>query len=183
MKQQLTLADDSKEGVRQLLLIRLPWLFFGLIGGLLAIKLSDHYEAVLRSHLSLAFFIPLIVYMSDAVGTQTETIYVRNMARHRASVWTYLVKETSIGLLTGTLFGLIMLGIAYIWFGDARVAITVGLAMLASMTSAPIIAIIMPTILLKEHTDPAVGAGPFTTVVQDLLSLLLYFLIASAIIF
>jgi magnesium transporter len=59
--------------------------------------------------------------------------------------------------------------------------VSVGLAMIVTMAIAPVIELVVPTILRMEHKDPAIGSGPFVTVVQDFLSLLIYFVIATAI--
>jgi len=54
--------------------------------------------------------------------------------------------------------------------------------MFLNTTIAPVIAVVIPEILSKENIDPALGGGPFTTVIQDFVSLLIYFLVATAII-
>jgi magnesium transporter len=59
---------------------RLPWLMVGLAGGFLAGGVASVFEASLKSEVALAFFLPLVVYMADAVGTQTETVLVRRLA-------------------------------------------------------------------------------------------------------
>lgn len=182
-KDQTAYEDDAKEGVGQLLQERLPWLIVGLIGGGIASQIAARYEALLASHVSLAFFIPIIVYMSDAVGTQTETVYVRNLSRKQLNFWVYLIKEFLVGIAFGALFGLLIGSFVYLWRGEYEIALTVSLAMAASVASAPVVALITSVTLQKEHADPAVGAGPFTTVIQDLISLLIYFAIASVIIF
>lgn len=66
-----------------------------------------------------------------------------------------------IGILVGSLFGLTIGLIAKLWIGSTKIAITVGLAMLINVAIAPLIALIVPEILLKERMDPALGAGPF----------------------
>ena len=85
-------------------------------------------------------------------------------------------------MVLGALFGIAIGVFAYLWFGDYKTATTVGLAMFTTMAISPIIALTVPEILFKEHKDPAIGAGPFATVIQDLLSLLIYFTIASIIV-
>jgi magnesium transporter len=40
----------------------------------------------------------------------------------------------------------------------------------------------LPWALYRSGTDPAFGSGPLATVVQDLLSLVIYFLVASALV-
>ncbi|MBI4994950.1 magnesium transporter [Candidatus Peregrinibacteria bacterium] len=176
-------ADDTRERITQLLKLRLPWLIVGLLGGIGASYLMSRFETILSKNISLAFFVPFIVYMSDAVGTQTETIFVRNMAKGKPHFAIYIIKEFFLGIILGILFGSATGLFAYAWLGDPKTALTVGLAMLVNVAAAPVIALIIPEILFKEHTDPALGGGPFTTIVQDILSILIYFLIASAIIF
>lgn len=167
----------------QLLKLRLPWLAVGLLGGIGASYLVSRFEIILSQNISLAFFLPFIVYMSDAVGTQTETIFVRNMTKGRSHFVIYIVKEFFLGIILGVLFGGATGLFAYAWLHDPKTAWTVGVAMLANVAAAPVIALIIPEILFKEHTDPALGGGPFTTIIQDILSILIYFLIASVIIF
>ena len=177
------LEDDAKDSVSHLIEHRLPWLAAGLVGGILTSFIVSKFEKILASDIRLAFFIPVIVYMSDAVGTQTEAIYVRRLAKKGVSFSAYLFKETMLGLSLGLLFGLAIGVVARVWLGSSQVAWTVALAMFLNVTIAPVLALIVPTILNKEHTDPALGAGPFATIIQDLISLMIYFLIAAIIIF
>ena len=176
-------ADDSTEDVSLLLKLRMPWLIIGLGIGIIITFVVSRFEAVLDQQVSLAFFIPVIVYMSDAVGTQTETIYIRNLSKKQIKFSIYFFKELAVGLAVGSIAGALLGLFAWVWLGSSSVAITVGLALLASITTAAVVALIIPTILHRGFkVDPAVGAGPFTTVLQDLISLVIYFIIASLII-
>lgn len=177
------LEDDSKERVSLLIRHRLPWLFLGLLGGIGAIFLSAQFESLLEEKIHLAFFIPIIVYLADAVGTQTEVVYVRNIGKKGVTFASYLVKEIILGLFIGALFGAIVGAVSYLWFHDIASAVTVGLSMFVTILMAPVFALIVVTFLKKEHTDPAVTAAPFYTVLQDITTLAIYFLIASLIIF
>ena len=179
----IQLEDDQKERISLLIERRIPWLIVGLIGGIAAAIFSSQFERVLAKNLSLAYFIPVIVYMADAIGTQTEAVYVRNLTREKIHFLKYLLKEILLGLFLGIIFGICLGAFALVWFKSYSIALTVGTAMFASMATAPAVSLIVPTILQKEHKDPALGAGPFTTAVQDLISLAIYFLIASIIIF
>lgn len=176
------LEDDAKE--KEVLLIehRLPWLILGLMGGIGATVFAASFEKLLAQNIQLAFFIPIIVYMADAIGTQTQTVYVRNMGKRREIFRKYIFKEFLLGILLGLLFACITALFSYIWFQSLETSMTIGLAMFATMTTAPVLGITIPELIRKIHKDPAVGAGPFTTVLQDLLSLFIYFSIASMII-
>ncbi len=175
-------VSDTHQRLKVLIIERLPWLLLGLVGGTAASFLVSHFEEILQQNIQLAFFVPMIVYMSDAVGTQTETIFVRDLTEHRANFYKYLWKEFYIGLSLGVILGVLIGLIAYLWLRDSLIALTVGVAMLVNVAIAPMLAIIIPEALFKEHRDPALGAGPFTTVVQDFVSLLVYFVVATVII-
>ncbi len=180
-EKQPVLEDDMKENMSLLIEHRLPWLVVGLIGGIGLTILSSQYQSLLTENIGLAFFIPVIVYMASAVGTQTDTVYIRNLNKKRTHFSIYLVKEFILGVVLGALFGALAGIIAYLMFQSLPMALSVGLSMAITMAIAPIIALIVPTILKREHKDPAIGTGPFVTVIQDFISLLVYFLIATMI--
>ena len=176
------LMDDTKERLPLLIEKRLPWLIVGLIGGVIVTILVSKFESILSKNISLSFFLPVIVYMSDAIGTQTENIYVRNLAKFRDNFFPYLLKELMIGIAFGTIFGILLGLFAKFWIGSTSVAITITIAMLINGIIAPVVALIVPEVLFKEHEDPALGAGPFTTILQNLISLSVYLLVATWII-
>src|SRR3989338_10972474 len=177
------ITDDTKEKLSRLIEERLPWLILGLTGGIIVTILVSKFEAILSKNISLAFFLPVIVYMSDAIGTQTENIYVRNLSKFRDNFLAYLVKEVLIGLSFGIIFGLLLSFFAKFWVHSDQVALTVGISMLINGTLAPVMALIVPEIIFKEHKDPALGSGPFTTILQNLISLSVYLCVAALIIF
>lgn len=175
-------TDDAHERLSSLIKARLPWLLVGLAGGILATILVSKFENLISQNIALVFFLPIIVYLSDAIGTQTENIYVRDLAKFKDDFLKYLFKEIAIGLFFGTLFGLLLAIFAKIWLGSNSVALTIGITMFINSLIAPILALVIPELLFKEKTDPALGAGPFTTVIQDLTSIVVYFIIAAMII-
>lgn len=177
------IVDDTKEKLSLLIEERLPWLILGLIGGLIVTLLVSKFESILSSNISLAFFLPVIVYMSDAIGTQTENIYVRNLAKFRDNFFQYFIKELMIGIAFGLIFGTLLGLFAKFWLGSTQIAFAVAIAMLINGIIAPMIALLTPELLFKGHKDPALGAGPFTTILQDLISLSVYLIVATLIIF
>ena len=180
---KLIYTDERTAEVGLLVRLRLPWLIVGLLVGTLITLLISNYEHVLAEQVQLAFFIPVIVYLSGAVSTQTETIYVRNLSLGKAPFGVYLFKEFILGIIIGTITGALLGLFAYFWLDSTAIGLTVGLATAVSLVSATSIAVLVPTVLSKlGKSDPALGAGPFTTVLQDFISLLIYFSVASAII-
>ncbi|OGD86581.1 hypothetical protein A2870_02195 [Candidatus Curtissbacteria bacterium RIFCSPHIGHO2_01_FULL_41_11] len=177
-----SITDDIQEGVLHLVRSRLPWLIVGLILGTIVTFMVSRFGGLLATDPNLVFFIPVIVYLADAVGEQTENVYVRNLSTFKDNFLQYLSKEILVGVLLGIILGFLIGLVANFWLGSLQTALTVGFAMFLNVTIAPVIAVVVPEVLFKEHVDPALGGGPFTTGIQQGLSLLIYFLVATAII-
>jgi magnesium transporter len=171
----------SEERVGRRLLHRLPWLALGLLGAMLSAWLVGKSEEQLTRTVQLAFFMPAIVYMADAVGTQTETLAVRGLSVG-VSLRDFLAKELMAGTLIGLIIGALFLPFSLMLFNDAAVAATVSLSLLCSCAVASGVAMVLPWLLARLGKDPAFGSGPLATVIQDLLSLVIYLAIASSLV-
>jgi magnesium transporter len=170
----------SEEPVIRRFWHRLPWLVVGLAGAVAAAQIVGAFEQQLRETVAIAFFIPGIVYMADAVGTQTETIVVRGLSVG-VPVGRVLRRELLTGLLVGaTIAAIFLLVGALTWGGE--IALAVSLALFASCSVATMVAMSLPSLIDRAGLDPAFGSGPLSTVVQDLLSIVIYFAIALALI-
>ncbi|MFH1430140.1 MAG: magnesium transporter [Candidatus Uhrbacteria bacterium] len=180
---QQYIDDETREHVGHLVRKRVPWLLLGLLGGICTSLVVSRFETILSGDVRIAFFIPIIVYMSGAISAQTGAIYVRHL-RHAASSQFIrsITKEIGLGISLGILFGFIVGIFAYFWLGSMSVGITIGISMFCTVALAPMIATIVTAALYRMHSDPALGSGPITTIIQDFLSLLIYLLIASSII-
>jgi magnesium transporter len=122
------LLDSPLQRLRE----RAPWLLAGALGSMLATSLMASFEAALAVNVSIAFFIPAIVYLADAVGTQTEAIAVRGLTLEHRALGHVVVREAATGLLIGILLGLIaLLGITFA-FGSGELALAVALALVAA---------------------------------------------------
>jgi magnesium transporter len=156
---------------------RLPWLVVGLLGAAVAAWVVRGFEAELATDLRLAFFVPGMVYMADAVGTQTEALVIRGL-----SVGVPIRRVFRLELLTGLVVGLVVGAVTFpaVWlaFGSLDLAAAVALALLAACAMATFVAMSLPWLMVRAKRDPAFGSGPLATVVQDLLTLVTYFLIA-----
>jgi magnesium transporter len=160
---------------------RLPWLLLGLAGAVAAAGIVSAFEQELERHVLLAFFVPGIVYMADAVGTQTEALVIRGLSVG-VDVGRIVRRELLTGVLVGLALAAAFLPVGLLLWGDGRVAVAVGIALLAACSTATVVAMTLPWLLHRLGRDPAFGSGPLATVVQDLLSLLIYFWVASLIV-
>lgn len=176
--------DVLKGRIDHLIEHRVPWLILGLLGGIISTIVISNYEEILSTDIRIAFFLTIIVYISDAVGSQTESVYVRALAGgKKINLKRYFFRESLIGFGLGILSGMAMFAFVLLWMKSFSIAITVALTMIINLTIAPVLAIIIPSLINKENMDPALGAGPISTIIQDMISILVYFLIASLIVF
>ncbi len=169
----------SVEPIPQRLWHRLPWLALGLTGAMLSAAIVASFEEQLRDEVLLAFFVPAVVYMADAVGTQTETVVIRGMSLG-VPIARVAVRELVTGLVIGVLVAVSFYGFALAFWDEPRVAAVVALSLLLSTSLATAVAMVLPYLLARVGRDPAFGSGPLATVVQDLLSIAAYFAIAVA---
>lgn len=167
----------AEENVSRRLLHRLPWLVIGLVGAMASAVLVGAFEHQLDSKVLLVFFVPAVVYMADAVGTQTETLLIRGMATE-IRIPVVLRREAATGLMIGIAIAVCFFPFALIGWGDAGVALAVSIALFASCSIATVVAMVLPLALQRLGRDPAFGAGPLATIVQDLLSIAVYLAIA-----
>jgi magnesium transporter len=170
----------AQEPVARRLWHRLPWLLIGLAGAMASAVLVGAFEEQLETKVLLAFFLPGVVYMADAVGTQTEALIIRGLSVG-VTVRDVVRRELITGLAIGVAIGTAFLPFALLAWGDAQVAVAVGLALFASCSIATVVAMALPWAFQRLGADPAFGSGPLATVIQDLLSIAVYFAIATPI--
>ncbi|MBT9168526.1 MAG: Magnesium transporter MgtE [Syntrophomonadaceae bacterium] len=161
---------------------RLPWLVLGAIGGTLAASVVSGFEEVLSKFLMLASFIPVLVYLSDAVGTQSETLIVRNLALNpNLSTRNYLWREFKISLVLALVSGAIVFLIALVGWRNPVLSFVIGFSMFLGIIGAVLISTFLPLIFKRFNLDPAVATGPFATLISDITTLGIYFTVATLI--
>ena len=162
--------------------IRLPWLFASCLGGIFAFFIIGEFESSLSKIAYLAAFIPVIMGMGGNIGTQSSTIVVRGVATGRINVrdiWSVVFKELSIGLILGVVYGLLIGLVAQFRYSMEALALSVALAVVCSMSIAALVGSLVPMGFARINIDPAVATGPLVTTAIDIISVFLYFLIAT----
>lgn len=160
---------------------RLPWLLVGLALSSGATALMASYEQALQANVAIAFFIPALVYLTDAIGTQTEAIAVRGLSLSKKPLASILASEIATGGMIGLLLGAIAALAIWLTFGDARLGLGVGVSLLVAGTIASGVGLLFPWLLSRLDIDPAFGSGPVATIVQDVLTILVYFLVMGSV--
>ncbi|MEU8398333.1 magnesium transporter [Nonomuraea sp. NPDC048892] len=174
LKGSATARTAAEEPVRRRFAHRMPWLLLGLLGVMLSAGIVGSFEEQLAANVTLAFFLPGVVYMADAVGTQTEAVVVRGLSVG-VSIRRLVRGEAITGLIIGAAMAATFLPFALL-YGDAHVALTASVSLFGACSVASVLAMALPWLLNRLGQDPAFGSGPLATVVQDLVSIAVYLL-------
>jgi len=162
--------------------IRLPWLFASCMGGIFAFFIIGEFESSLSKFAYLAAFIPVIMGMGGNIGTQSSTIVVRGLATgriHVRDIWSVVLKELTIGVILGLVYGLLIGSVAQFRYSMEALALSVSLAVICSMSIAALVGSLVPMGFARINIDPAVATGPLVTTSIDIISVFFYFLIAT----
>lgn len=162
---------------------RLPWLVILLFLGMFTASLIGQFEATLDQVAVLAIFIPLIAGMAGNTGTQALAVAVRGLAtgdygkQKKAKL---ILREATTGLITGTVCGIVITIVIYLWQGDIFLGLLVGISIMATLIVATLAGSLIPMLMHRFKIDPAVASGPFITTINDIISILIYFGMATA---
>jgi len=175
------LLDVSNTTARNEIGRRVPWIVLALAAGALMVLIGRQFEELLARRLELALFIPMIVYMSDTIGTETLTLFVRALALKQVVLHQLFLREAGVGLALGVASGVPMGLLSYAWLHDLRLAAAIMAAMVVNGLVAVLMGMMIPIAFAKVGKDPALGTDEITTALSDSLSLLIYFLVATLI--
>ena len=162
---------------------RVIWLLVLALGATFTVSVLGAFETAIEELVVLTLFIPLLIGLGGNTGNQAATTVTRALALQdvRAKdIWAVLYREFRVGLLLGLLLGLIGFGLATLIFGF-KIGLVIGLTLLAICTVAATVGGVMPLVGLALRADPAVFSNPFITTFVDATGLIIYFLIAKAV--
>lgn len=163
--------------------LRLPWLLVNLAGGLVTGYLVWMFKVALEDVLAIVTFIPAIMALGGSVGIQSSTIVVRGMALGRIGptrIGPTLFKEFRVAVILGLVCGLGGTIVAQLWHRQTTLGLVVGLSMFSAIIMSSLLGTVAPAIFRRFNIDPALASGPFVTMCNDIIGILLYMGIATA---
>lgn len=161
---------------------RLTWLILLLFIGIVSGSIIASFEETLDQVVALAFFMPMIAGMTGNTGTQSLAVVVRGLTTNDLGwkqVIKLIIRELWVGIIIGVACGILIFIIALIWQGSATLGFVIGISLLCTLIIGTLAGTIIPLILYRLNIDPAVASGPLITTINDILSLLIYFGIAT----
>lgn len=162
---------------------RIIWLLVLAVGATLTVQVLSVFEGTLAQVTILALFVPLLIGTGGNTGNQAATTVTRALALddvRTADILKVAGREVRVGFMLGCMLGLIGFGLTGLIY-DVKIGLVIGLTLIALCTVAATIGGIMPIAARAIKVDPAVFSNPFITTFVDATGLILYFLIAKAI--
>ncbi|MUV36503.1 Magnesium transporter MgtE [Lentibacillus sp. JNUCC-1] len=161
---------------------RLPWLIILLFLGMFTASLIGMFEETISRVALLAAFIPVIAGMAGNTGTQALAVAVRGIATGdygKEGKIKLLAREAGTGAIIGIVCGIVIFVVVLVWKHNLAFGILIGIAIMMTLFVATISGSIIPILMDKLKIDPAVASGPFITTINDLISVIIYFGLAT----
>ena len=159
---------------------RFPWLVLGFIGGILAFHLIRQFQFKISDMLVLSFFTPMILSMGGCLGVQASTVILRGLAIgeiYFSNMFQYVLKEVKNTFFNALLCSIILFVFVF-YYLNLKMASTLAISLFAVMNMSGFLGSTIPFLLKRFKVEPSVAAGPVMMVLNDLISLLVYFSIA-----
>ncbi|MDR1624515.1 MAG: magnesium transporter [Tannerellaceae bacterium] len=161
---------------------RLPWLVIGMIGGLGTSFILGSFENGFAVNPKIALFIPLIGGTGGNVGIQSSAIVVQGLANNTlkaGQIVRQVAKESAVSLINASTISLIVFIYNFFTLGNQSITTSVSLSLFAVVMFASIFGTLVPMTLNKMKIDPALATGPFITITNDIIGMVIYMSIAS----
>jgi magnesium transporter len=161
---------------------RLPWLLLGMVGGLSNSRILGGFEAGLASNPKMALFIPLIGGTGGNVGTQSSAIVVQGLANNSLKphqIFKQVLKEAAVALINAATISLIVFLYNYFTLGDQKITMSVSISLFTIVMFASTFGTLVPLILNKFKINPAIATGPFISITNDIIGMVIYITITS----
>lgn len=162
---------------------RIVWLLVLAVSALLTVQVLDAFEGTLASAVVLSLFIPLLTGTGGNTGNQAATTVTRALALgdvRKEDLAQVLWRELRVGLLLGSVLGALGFALASLVYG-LNIGIVIGITLLLVCAMSATVGGLMPIIAKAIGADPAVFSNPFISTFCDATGLIIYFLIAKAV--
>ena len=182
-----------KTGVFNIWLNRIPWLLLLMLSATFTGSIISSFEESLTMFPILVAYIPMLMGTGGNAGGQSSVTVIRGIAVGEINLRDILKviwKEFRVALLCGVTLavtGLLKIIVLDNWLLNSNVSyneiLVVSITLMVTVFAAKIIGCTLPILAKAIKLDPAVMASPFITTIVDALSLMVYFFVASKILF
>lgn len=163
---------------------RLPWLVVNLFTASLSAVVITQFEATIATLVALAALMPIVASTGGIAGTQSLAVAVRALATrdlNSSNARRVVRRELFAGLLNGVGLALILGLAGTLIFGDVKLGMVLGMAMIANQIVAALGGVLVPLTLDKLGLDPALASGTFVTTMTDVMGFFAFLGLATLI--
>jgi len=149
---------------------RAIWLGVNLATAFLAAWVIGLFQGTLEEVVALAILMPIVASMGGIAGSQTLTLVIRGQALgqiSRSNTRWLLNKELLVSLFNGAIWSTVVGIVAFWWFGDYRIGVIIGAALIINLIFAALSGVLIPFLLRGLSIDPALAGGVVLTTVTD----------------
>ena len=172
---------------------RVPWLLFLMLSATFTGIIISSFEDALSRLVVLTAFIPMLMGTAGNSGSQSSVTVIRALSLgevYTSDIFKVIWKEFKVSIICGVSLAIACFAKVILIDGwmlktsgiDINVALVVSLTLCLTIICAKLIGCILPIVAKKMKVDPAVMASPFITTIIDTVCLIVYFVIAMAII-
>ncbi len=178
----LTLEEGQKVPLQRSFRLRMPWLLCNVFSGLVCALISRLYEVVLAKVLLLAFFIPLVLTLSESTCMQSMAQSMHFLRRPRFSwkmAWSKGIREWQLTILLAISSGVLVGALSLLWNEGLGPSLIIGSGITCSIILCSIFGILLPIVFHRINLDPMVASGPVVLMIADMLTTALYLSFAT----
>ena len=161
---------------------RFLWLMIHLVAAIAASAVISHFSGTIEELVALAILMPIVATMGGTAGIQALTVAVRAIAMKELTATNALRairKEILVSSLNGLLFGVLIGGVAWAWFGSPALGGVIALATVINLLTAGLTGSMLPVILQRAGFDPAVASSALLTSVTDVVGFYVFLALAA----
>jgi magnesium transporter len=180
-------VDPFAKNTKSKIMARAPWLFTTFMGGLVSAYILNQFQSTLNDFAAIIFFIPFVIGIAGNVGLQGSTVIVRGLATgdiQDDNILTVVKSELLVGVSNGFIFGILCGSVVALVSksllqSSPLLGAVVGAGIIFAVSIAALIGSTAPILFLRANIDPAISAGPFVTITNDIAGIAIYLLTAS----
>ncbi len=174
--------DDLFHAIGDTTRSRFLWLMIHLVAAIAASAVISHFSGTIEELVALAILMPIVATMGGTAGIQTLTVAVRAIAMKEltaTNAFRAIRKEILVSSLNGLLFGVLIGGVAWAWFGSPALGGVIALATVINLLTAGLTGSMLPVILQRAGFDPAVASSALLTSVTDVVGFYVFLALAA----
>ncbi len=161
---------ESEEKFFQVGKQRAIWLGVNLVTAIAASLVIGLFDQTIQTLVALAVLMPIVASMGGNAGTQSLAVTVRQLSIGDIAfedAKATIIKETMLALFSGLIFAVVMGVVAYFWFHMPMLGVVIGISMVVNLLFAGFFGAVIPMLLTKMGSDPAIGSSVVLTTVTD----------------